>query len=191
MSAADLPAGSSELLTGRVPARAGACASVILETCFTIASSAGLFWWLSGIRLLCRAARLEFGFGPGPRVSSMTSRPDAARELVDRSGRPAENAVHRHSHGRRFAVHGAPAADHQVGIPDDVHAVFHAGRDHDFAGSNFRGPRGAQFAFLVLIPRQEQNARSVHVANFFQRGGQQALGFRHCGSAPRWPAAAR
>ena len=42
---------------------------------------------------------------------------------VHRANRSAEDAIDRDPKGRRFPVHGAAAADHQVRVPDQVQPV--------------------------------------------------------------------
>src|SRR5207249_10767293 len=72
--------------------------------------------------------------------------------------RSAERAVHRHVERSRLAVHGAPAADDQIGMPDQVEAIERGAGNPDPAVREEIGPASAQRIRLLVVARKRHRS---------------------------------
>lgn len=74
--------------------------------------------------------------------------------LVHRADGAAKDAVNGHTQRGGFAVHGAAAADDEVGMPDEIEAVENAIGDDGFAVLEPFGPLTTNEITLLPVPRQ-------------------------------------
>ena len=101
-----------------------------------------------------------------------------AELAVHRAGRAAENAVNRHAHGGRLAVHRAAATDDEIGVPDEVEAIDDSWRNYEVRVSEPLWIAAAQFRLLARVAGQQHRFDSRAIQRPPHESCEQQLRFR-------------
>ena len=97
---------------------------------------------------------------------------------IHRPGLAAEDAIDRNAERGCFPIHRAAAADHKIGIPDNVQSIDHVFRDEYSSLGNQLGPELLDPGALPGISRQHDHLRVWLFGEVFHHRMKQFVALR-------------